>query len=69
MLLYKDVGVQVIELISTPFCAKALRKLWAGREDKPLWAVGRAAGFLLLLILSVSYLAMGAHNPFIYFNF
>ena len=56
-------------LLSTPLCANALRKLWAGREDKPIWAVGRAAGFLLLLILSVSYLAMGAHNPFIYFNF
>lgn len=56
-------------VLSTPFCSGALRRLWAGREDKPLWALGRAAGYLLLLILSVSYLAMGAHNPFIYFNF
>ena len=47
----------------------ALRWLWAGREDQPLWAIGKALGFLLLLTLSVSYLAMGAHNHFIYFNF
>ena len=56
-------------LLSAPLCTKALRRLWAGREEKPLWAMGKAAGYLLLLILSVSYLAMGAHNPFIYFNF
>ena len=56
-------------VLSTPFCSHALHRLWAGREDKPLWAMGKAVGFLLLLILSVSYLAMGAHNPFIYFNF
>ena len=56
-------------LFSTPLISDALRRLWAGREDQPLWAIGKALGFLLLLTLSVSYLAMGAHNPFIYFNF
>ena len=29
----------------------------------------RAAVYTLVLLVSVSYLAMGAHNPFIYFNF
>ena len=29
----------------------------------------RAAVYTLVLLISVSYLAMGAHNPFIYFNF
>ena len=56
-------------VFSAPFVSEGLRKLWSGREDRPLWALGKAAGYLLLLLLSVSYLAMGAHNPFIYFNF
>lgn len=35
------------------------------------WAfdIAQAAVCMLLLLLGVSYLAMGAHNPFIYFNF
>ena len=56
-------------VLSTPLIPRALRKLTAGREDRPLVAVGRAALYLLLLALSVSFLAMGSHNPFIYFTF
>ena len=56
-------------LFSTPLVSKTLGALWAGREEKPLWALGKTAGYMLLLLLSVSYLAMGAHNPFIYFHF
>ena len=56
-------------VLSTPLIPRALRKLSAGREDRPLVAVGRAALYLLLLALSVSFLAMGSHNPFIYFTF
>jgi len=29
----------------------------------------RAVVMMVLLVISVSYLVMGAHNPFIYFNF
>jgi alginate O-acetyltransferase complex protein AlgI len=29
----------------------------------------KAMGYAVLLLFSVSYLVMGAHNPFIYFNF
>ena len=56
-------------VLATPLIPRALRKLTAGREDRPLVSVGRAALYLLLLALSVSFLAMGSHNPFIYFTF
>ena len=56
-------------LFSTPLVSTGLKKLGSGREGKPLWNVAEAACYLLLLVLSVSYLAMGSHNPFIYFNF
>ena len=32
-------------------------------------AEGAALLYMLLFVISVSYLAMGAHNPFIYFTF
>ncbi|MBR3474866.1 MAG: MBOAT family protein [Oscillospiraceae bacterium] len=56
-------------LFSTPVVSRALAKLRAGREDKPLLILGETALYMLLLVLCVSYLAMGSHNPFIYFNF
>ena len=56
-------------LFSTPLASRGLAKLRAGREDKPLLILGETALYLLLLVLCVSYLAMGSHNPFIYFNF
>ena len=56
-------------LFSTPLASRSLAKLRAGREDKPLLILGETALYLLLLVLCVSYLAMGSHNPFIYFNF
>ena len=47
--------------------------LWPRAEAKlPCNTFGhllRAAVYTLVLLVSVSYLAMGAHNPFIYFNF
>ena len=56
-------------LFSTPLVSRAAEKLRSGREDRPLLILGETVIYLLLLILSVSYLAMGSHNPFIYFNF
>ena len=56
-------------LFSTPLVSRGLRNLRAGREERPLLILGETALYLLLLVLSVSYLAMGSHNPFIYFTF
>ena len=56
-------------LFSTPLASRALKKIREGREDRPLLILGETALYMLLLILCVSYLAMGSHNPFIYFNF
>ena len=50
---------------ATPAWRRITGKLSAG----PVIRVLKTAGWLLILLLSVSYLAMGAHNPFIYFNF
>lgn len=42
----------------------------AGRlPQNPFTQVIKTAGYMLVLLLSISYLAMGTHNPFIYFNF
>ena len=56
-------------LFSMPVLPRLRRKLRAKGEERPLRAAGEAAVYLLLLILSVSFLAMGSHNPFIYFTF
>jgi alginate O-acetyltransferase complex protein AlgI len=56
-------------LLATPLIPRTLKKLTAGREDRPLVSIGQAALYMLLLALSVSFLAMGSHNPFIYFTF
>ena len=50
---------------STPFLGMALRKMKQGTA----YHILRAAVYGALLMLAVSYLAMGVHNPFIYFNF
>ncbi|MBR5094943.1 MAG: MBOAT family protein [Oscillospiraceae bacterium] len=56
-------------VFATPLIPSALKKLRAGREDRPPVAVGETALYLALLVLSISYMAMGAHDPFIYFTF
>ena len=50
---------------STPLMKKLLARLPGSAWREPL----RALVMLALLAVSVSYLVMGAHNPFIYFNF
>ena len=44
---------------------------WAEKKlpDNTAGHILRTALYTLVLLVSVSYLAMGAHNPFIYFNF
>ena len=50
---------------STPLLKNALSRLPGGTWREVL----RAVCTLALLLISVSYLVMGAHNPFIYFTF
>ena len=54
---------------SLPIPKKLAEKLSAGKEDCFLIPCLRTTWILGLFLLSVSFLAMGAHNPFIYFNF
>lgn len=56
-------------LLSTPLLPTAISRLRDGVKHAVLYDAVKAALFLALLLLSVSYLAMGAHNPFIYFTF
>ena len=51
------------------FSTPLLRKLLARLRPSPALEIGRALLYMLLFVVSVSYLAMGAHNPFIYFTF
>ena len=51
------------------FSTPLLRKLLARLRPGPALEIGRALLYMLLFVVSVSYLAMGAHNPFIYFTF
>ena len=45
------------------------RDLMAKLPQNPGIRLLKTGGYLLILLLAASYLAMGAHNPFIYFNF
>ena len=50
---------------STPAMSALTKRIPRGT----LYGVGQAAVYLTVLLIAVSYLAMGVHNPFIYFNF
>ena len=54
-------------------CIPSSTPVWPWAEKKlPQGAAGqilRTAVYTLVFVVSVSYLAMGSHNPFIYFNF
>ena len=56
-------------LFSLPLPRRMAEKLVSGRENSFLVSCLRTVWILGLLLLSASFLAMGAHNPFIYFNF
>ena len=51
------------------FSTPLLRRLLARLRPGTALEIGRALLYMLLFVISVSYLAMGAHNPFIYFTF
>ena len=52
-------------VFSTPLPGKLAARL----PRNGLYDVGKALIYMLMLLFSVSSLLMGAHNPFIYFNF
>ena len=52
-------------LCSTPLPGKLLKKIPEGIVSD----IFQAVAYIGLLLICVSYLVMGAHNPFIYFNF
>ena len=54
---------------STPLLSVAISRLGNKQRRSVPYFVVKACVYLALLLLSVSYLAMGAHNPFIYFTF
>ena len=51
------------------FSTPLLRRLLGRFHPGTALEIGRALLYMLLFVISVSYLAMGAHNPFIYFTF
>ena len=60
---------RVVMLLGILFSAP----VWPWAEKKlmvsPAGQIVRALVYGAVMVLSVSYLAMGSHNPFIYFNF
>ena len=66
-LILKEYGIYFMAaaIFSTPLPGK----LAAGLPRNGLYNVGKALLYMLMLLFSVSSLLMGAHNPFIYFNF
>lgn len=58
-------------LASTPFFVwsdKQIKKYFTEKQIV-FYDTCKACGLMLIFMISVSYLAVGAHNPFIYFNF
>lgn len=70
---FKEVFVFLIiaALLSTPIFKNIDEKICRteNRIAINVLAVLKVCFYILLFILSISYLAIGAHNPFIYFNF
>lgn len=60
-------------LVIACLCSTPVFKYLKGKVDQTKLAVPadvlKVVVYLVLLAFSVSYLVMGAHNPFIYFNF
>ncbi|MGN1195986.1 MAG: hypothetical protein ACI4TA_00095 [Acetatifactor sp.] len=55
-------------LLSTPVLRGILQKI-KSRVKSGFYETIRAIMYIFLFMVCVSYLVMGAHNPFIYFNF
>ena len=56
-------------LLAAVFSTPLVEKLTGRMKKGALYSIGQAVVYMFLLIISISYLFMGAHNPFIYFHF
>lgn len=58
-------------LASTPFFVWCDKQIKNGFSEKQIvfYDVCKSCGLMMIFMISVSYLTIGAHNPFIYFNF
>ena len=56
-------------LLAAFFSTPLLSRMLGGVKQGRLYHIAKALIYMGLLTLAVSYLAMGVHNPFIYFNF
>lgn len=60
--------ILIAMVLSTPIIKNLLFRLENGGADW-IYEFVKPVGLMLMLIVSISYLIMGQHNPFIYFNF
>ncbi len=56
-------------LFSTPIMKKISEKMDGNNATAWIKAIGAPLGYGFVFLWAVSYLILGAHNPFIYFNF
>ena len=56
-------------ILSTPILRRVLERIKERYGQSPLFNMGKAIICMSALVISLSYLAMGMYNPFIYFNF
>lgn len=62
----------IILFIISVLCATPMVKKmgeYCTYKSKVLYITGGALGYMILFIFAITYLVMGSHNPFIYFNF
>lgn len=50
-------------------CAPVMPWIDEKQKDSQLWQIVYAAGLVVCLVVSVSFICNNAYNPFIYFNF
>ena len=56
-------------LLAAVFSTPLPGKLSCYIKKGTLYSIGQAFVYMMLLLISISYLFMGSHNPFIYFHF
>ena len=68
--LWREYGFYVLAgiVFSMPVL-RALRARLEKTKAAPILAAAEPVGYGLIFLWAVSFLVLGAHNPFIYFNF
>ncbi len=67
---FREYGIYILAgiIFSTPVL-KILREKAGNSKVKSVFAIAEPVGYGLIFLWAVSFLILGAHNPFIYFNF